>query len=57
MCMPYNKGVPALGGSVRTSAWQPEDWGFVSGRVVLKTLKVVFVASRQALSTTGSAKG
>ena len=28
-----------------------------SGRVILKTLKIVFAASRQALGSCGSAKG
>ena len=42
---------------LRASAWLPGDWGFIPGRVTLKTLTVFFAASRQALGTSGSAKG
>ena len=48
---------PALGVSFKSFRLAEGNWGFIPGRNILKTLKVVFVASRQALGTTGSAKG
>ena len=29
---------------LRASAWQPGDWGFIPGRVTIKTLQIVFAA-------------
>ena len=48
---------PPLGVSVRSVHLVAGRLEFYSGRVVLKTLKVVSAASRQALGASGSAKG